>query len=162
MSEQRIADELLIDAPVTTVWDAIKDPITHARWHPFLTAIDGEHALGAERYCSIIVGKKHGTTRERCVEEDDRRRISWAIDDDSTGFSRMVSDWRAGFILLPAGARTREMAESVFQPTSMLVRLMSPIVKRKFHQTQTAILAGLKNECERDRRGAGRPRTVLR
>lgn len=158
MAEVRIEDEALIDAPASEVWGAIKDPATHARWHPFVTGIDGEHRLGAIRSCSVIVGKKSGETTERCVEDEEERKISWAIEQDSTGFSRMVSHWRAGFSLEPVDGATRVTAESLFQPKSMLLRLMSPLVTRKFHQAQQLILAALKHAVENaggDRRSMG-------
>jgi hypothetical protein len=144
----RIVDELVVRAPISDAWAAIKDPAAHVAWHPFLTGIDGEHVLGATRSCSVTVGGKQGTTCERCVAEEHERTISWAIEEDSTGFSRMVSDWRAGFSLEPACAGTRVAAESVFRPRGLLIRIMGPIVKRKFHVTQRAILAGLKSACE--------------
>ena len=148
MAEVRIADDALIDAPVNEVWAAIKDPATHVRWHPFVTGIVGDHRLGATRSCSVLVGTKSGETRERCVEDEEDRRIIWAIEEDSTGFSRMVSDWRAGFTLEAADGATRVIAESVFRPKSVLVRTMSPLVRRKFHQAQRSILAGLKRAIE--------------
>jgi hypothetical protein len=144
----RIVDELVVRAPIADVWAAIKDPGAHTAWHPFLTAIEGEHALGATRSCSATVGGKQGTTRERCVAEEQERTINWAIEEDSTGFSRMVSDWRAGFSLEPTGAGTRVEAESVFRPRGVLIRIVGPIVRRKFHHAQRAILAGLKSACE--------------
>ena len=97
MAEVRITDETLIGVSAAQVWAAIKDPATHAHWHPFVTAISGEHRLDATRSCSVVVGKKTGQTKERCIEDEQERRLSWAIEEDSTGFSRMVSDWRAGF-----------------------------------------------------------------
>lgn len=148
MAEVRITDETLIGVPAVEVWAAIKDPGTHARWHPFVTAISGEHRLGATRSCSVIVGKKSGETKERCVEDVQERRLSWAIEEDSTGFSRMVSDWRAGFTLQARDGATCVTAESVFEPKSALLRLMSPLIKRKFHQAQRAILAALKQAAE--------------
>ena len=148
MPSVRIVDELVVRAPISDVWAAIKDPAAHVAWHPFLTAIDGEHVLGAARTCSATVGGKQGTTRERCVAEEQEGTISWAIEEDSTGFSRMVSDWRAGFRLEPAGTGTRVVAESVFRPRGLLIRIMGPIVKRKFHLAQRAILAGLERACE--------------
>jgi uncharacterized protein YndB with AHSA1/START domain len=148
--EVRIEDAAVIDAPIGEVWGAIADPARHAQWHPFVTRISGQHRLGAVRSCSVVAGKKTGETRERCIEEDAERRISWAIEEDSTGFSRMVSDWRAGFTLEPVDGGTRAVAESVFRPKSVLLRLMGPIVKRKFHRAQRAILAGLKDAAESD------------
>ena len=148
MNEIRINDEAEIAAPREAVWWAIADPETHATWHPFVTEISGEHRLGAVRSCSVIADSKTGTTRERCVEEEAERRIVWAIEADSTGFSRMVSDWRAGFSLHAVDGGTRVVAESVFRPSSVLLRVASPLVRHKFHQAHRAILAGLRNAAE--------------
>ena len=72
----------------------------------------------------------------------------WAVEHDSTGFSRMVTDWRTGFSLQPQGpGATRVRAESQFRPR-LPARLMAPAIRRKFHQTQRAILDGLKQHVE--------------
>ncbi len=148
MAEVTVEDEILVNASVDVVWEAIKDPVAHARWHPFVTSISGEHHLGASRTCSIIVGKKTGQTKERCIEDDEARAITWAIEKDSTGFSRMVTDWRAGFRLEQHDGGALVKAQSAFKPRNVLVRVMSPVIRRKFHQTQKAILAGLKDFVE--------------
>ena len=149
MSEVRIADELRLDAPIDVVWHAIEDPAAHARWHPFVSAIAGGHELHEVRSCSVQVGKKEGTTKERCVEREDGARITWAIEEDSTGFARMVSAWRSGFTLDELDGATVVTAESVFRPNNVLVRAMLPLIRRKFHQTQQAILRGLQEAVER-------------
>jgi uncharacterized protein YndB with AHSA1/START domain len=152
MSKVRITDELRLDAPLDVVWHAIEDPVAHARWHPFVTAIAGGHELHDVRSCSVQIGKKPGTTRERCVERDERVRISWAIEEDSTGFGRMVTDWRSGFSVEPRGGSTIVTAQSTFRPNTVLVRAMLPMIRRKFHQTQRAILSGLEQSVLTDLR----------
>jgi polyketide cyclase/dehydrase/lipid transport protein len=139
----RIADELRLDAPVDVVWRAIADPPAHARWHPFVTAIEGGHELHEIRSCTVQVGRKAGTTKERCVERAEGARIAWVIEEDSTGFGRMVTGWRSGFTLAERDGATIVIAESTFRPNNLLVRLMLPVIRRKFHQTQHAILRGL-------------------
>jgi uncharacterized protein YndB with AHSA1/START domain len=149
---QRITDEVTVDAPIERVWDAIRDPGEHAHWHPFATAIEGEHALGSTRKCSVLVGKKPSTTEERCTSYEEQRRITWTVEHDSAGFSRMVSDWSAGFSLESRGPReTRVTAESLFSPR-LPARLMMPVIRRKFHQTQRAILDALKQHTEQNER----------
>jgi hypothetical protein len=150
MTRVRIADELRLDARIDVVWHAIEDPAAHAQWHPFVTAIDGGHGLHDIRSCSVQVGKKAGTTTERCVEREDRARIAWAIDENSSGFARMVSGWRSGFSLAERDDATIVTAESTFRPGNLLVRAMLPVIRRKFHQTQQAILRGLQDAVERD------------
>jgi len=143
-----IADEVIVNAPVDRVWKVIADPGEHVAWHPFATHIDGEHALGEVRRCSVVVGGKPGTTAERCSAYDEASKIMWTIEEDSTGFSRMVTDWRAGFSLQPQGPEaTRVRAESMFTPKP-LTRLMMPVIRRKFHQAQRAILDGLRQHVE--------------
>jgi uncharacterized protein YndB with AHSA1/START domain len=145
-----ITDEVVVKAPVGRVWKAIQDPGEHVAWHPFATRIDGEHALGGVRTCSVLVGKKPGTTRERCSAYDAGSEIMWAVEQDSSGFSRMVADWRSGFSLEPHGPdETRVRARSLFQPKRLSARVMMPMIRRKFHQTQRAILGGLRKHVER-------------
>jgi uncharacterized protein YndB with AHSA1/START domain len=148
MTEVRIVDELRIDAPIGAVWRAIEDPAAHARWHPFLSAIAGGHRLEEVRSCSVHVGGKDGTTTERCVERDEGTRIVWAIEQDSTGFGRMVSAWRSGFSLAERDGATLAAAHSTFRPNNVLVRAMLPLIRRRFHQTQRAILRGLLESVE--------------
>ena len=148
MRQVRIEDDIVVNAPAVEVWRAIKDPGRHADWHPFVTTITGEHRLGETRACSVRVGKKAGETTERCVEDDELEAITWLIEEDSTGFGRMVSEWRAGFALKPRGSATLVTARSSFEPKNVVVRVIGPIVRRKFHQTQRAILVGLKRLVE--------------
>jgi uncharacterized protein YndB with AHSA1/START domain len=144
MNEVAITDETTIDAPIDAVWEAIQNPAEHARWHPYLSQIIGQHQLGQTRECTVLVGKKEGRTRERCVEYEAGNRIFWAIEEDSTGFGRMASGWRAGFSLEERDGVTAVAAESRFRPRNIAVRAMLPLIRRKFHQTQRDILEGLK------------------
>jgi hypothetical protein len=151
VSEIRIEDRITIEASTIEVWRALKDPAEHARWHPFVSEIAGEHRLGETRTCSVHVGGKRGETRERCTVEEQASRIAWLVEEDSTGFGRMVSNWRAGFSLTERGDATVVAAESTFEPSNLLVRATLPIIRRKFHQTQRAILAALKASLETQR-----------
>jgi uncharacterized protein YndB with AHSA1/START domain len=150
MRRVEIKDEVVVNANGSEVWEAIRDPALHADWHPFVDSIRGEHAPGASRRCAIRVGKKAGKTKEHCTAYDEEQRILWQIDEDSTGFLRLVSNWTAGFVLEPAGSgATRVSAQSVFERKNPLLVLMLPMIRRKFHRTQRAILAGLKQFVER-------------
>jgi hypothetical protein len=138
------------------VWQAIQDPTVHTHWHPFVTQIDGQHRLGQVRTCMVLVGGKQGQTTERCVEDDELSRITWEIEADSTGFGRMVSGWRAGFSLTSHGPTTIVTARSSFRPRNLLVHAMLPLIRRKFHHTQRAILEALKHSVETVRTAAAR------
>lgn len=144
-----ITDHVTVRAPASRVWRAIEDPAEHAEWHPFVTRIDGPHALGETRRCDVLVGRRTGATVERCVRYDDGREIVWRIDRDDTGFSSMVSDWTAGFLVEPLGPHeTRVTAVSTFAPKRLVTRLMLPLIRRKFHDTQRRILDDLRRHTE--------------
>jgi hypothetical protein len=142
-----IADSLRVAAPQLDVWRAIEAQDQHARWHPFATAIKGVHALGEVRECDILVGGKPGTTRETCTAYDPGRAISWRIDADSSGFSKLVHGWTSGFRLQHEQDSTVITAWSDFRP-KWFVRPMLPMIKRKFHQTQQQILDALRRHVE--------------
>jgi uncharacterized protein YndB with AHSA1/START domain len=74
-----------------------------------------------------------------------------AIEEDSTGFGRMVSGWRSGFSVAERDGATIVTAHSTFRPKNLVVRAMLPVIRRKFHQTQHAILRGLREAVEGDR-----------
>jgi hypothetical protein len=118
-----ITDEVIVQAPAERVWKAIQDPGEHVAWHPFATRIDGEHALGAVHQCTVLPGGKPSTTEERCSAYAEGSAIMWTVEQDSSGFSRMVTDWSSA-------------------------RPMMPMIRRKFHQAQAAILDGLKEHVE--------------
>ena len=142
-----IAHKTKVTAAPASVWAAIESPGTHATWHPFASEIKGTHGLGEVRECTVQVGGKVGTTRERCTTYDAGRAISWRIDEDSSGFSRLVADWTSGFRLDPDGDATLVTAWSDFQP-KWFVRPVLPLIRRKFHQTQREILDGLRRHVE--------------
>jgi uncharacterized protein YndB with AHSA1/START domain len=136
MSPVSIADELRLDAPIGVVWWAIADPTAHADWHPFVSEIVGGHELHEIRSCSVHIGKTAGTTKERCVEREEGARIAWTIEEDSSGFGRMVAGWHSAFNLAERdGGATLVTAESTFRPRNLLVRAMLPVIRRKVHET---------------------------
>jgi len=147
---EEIKDEVVLRAPLDRVWQAIHDPREHASWHPMITNIVGEHALGRVRKCDVLVGKKPGLTEKRCVSYDEPHRIIWSIEQDSSGFSRMMSEWKAGFTIAEENpGATRVIAESLFEPKGWVVRVMRPVIRHKFHQAQQTILRGLQEHVER-------------
>ena len=85
--------------------------------------------------------------RSAASSEEPPSRIAWLIEEDSTGFGRMVSNWRAGLSLTERGAATIAAADT-FRPSNLLVRAMRTIIRRKFHRTQQPILAALKESLE--------------
>jgi hypothetical protein len=138
MTTVTIEDEVHVDASALELWEVIKDPARHAQWHPFVTEISGEHELGAREDVRGDRRQEGRETKERCVEEEHASRITWTVEEDATGFGRMVSGWRAGFALQQRDGATVVRAYSTFEPHNLLVRATIPIIRRKFHQTRSS------------------------
>lgn len=145
-----VRDQLIIGAPAGRVWEAVQDPARHAGWHPFIERIHGRHARGAVRVCDILIRGRSGRTEETCVLYDEQARIFWRIEKDTSGFSKMASDWTAGFTMTPHASGTVVSAESTFTPKGLFPRLANPLITRMFHRTQRLILARLKAYVEAD------------
>jgi uncharacterized protein YndB with AHSA1/START domain len=146
---ETLTDATTIAASIDKVWEAIENPDRHARWYPFVEQIDGDHHADSMRTCTVLVGTRRATTVERCTEREDGRKLVWRIESDTTGFSRMVSDWTAGFAIERDGPdKTRVLAQSVFTPAKLSAYVLGPILRRKFHQTQRIILASLEQYVE--------------
>ncbi len=139
-----VRDAIEVDASMARVWAAVVETSAHAQWHPLVSAISGVHELGAARVCDVVTGRREGQSRERCTTYEEGREIAWTVLEDTSSFSKLVTDWSAGFELeARSGDRTRVVASSRFEPRSLVVRLTLPLIRRKFHQAQRRILAGL-------------------
>jgi hypothetical protein len=73
-----------------------------------------------------------------------------SLDEDSFGFSRVLSDFWFAFVLEPmeAGA-TRVRVESHFEPKGLKGRIMNAVmIRRKFREVRETALANLKQLAE--------------
>ena len=88
--------------------------------------------------------RRHKTheIKDRCVEDGESQPISWAIKQGSTGFSRMVPDWRTGFALEPREGSTVVRADSAFRPKNAVIRLTRRSCGASFTRHSSRSLSG--------------------
>jgi len=109
----------------------------------------GKHELGEIRKCELEVNNQTRHTEERCSEYEERRKIMWLMGKDSSGFSNMVSDRKAGFTLeFLALATTVVTAVSTFRLKAAPDRAHEQKNQQVFHRTHQAILSGLKKYAQ--------------
>jgi uncharacterized protein YndB with AHSA1/START domain len=151
------SSEIVIDAPADAVWAVLEDSRANLpRLWPMVKSceIDGKERVGAMRRCGVEFMGKDGYTVERCIESVPNRRLAHSIEDDSFGFSRMLSDFWFAFILEPQTAETtRVRVETHFEPKGLRARLMSKLMmRRKFGEIRETALANLKRVAENSSR----------
>jgi uncharacterized protein YndB with AHSA1/START domain len=145
------ADELLIAAPVATVWALLEDGSRLVEWMPLVKQTDAtREVVGAVRHCRVAFGSRTGEVVERCVESVPERRIMWRVESETLGFSRHFADFGFGFILEPHGrAATLVRTESYYQPKGIIASLLNQLLlRRKYRAVRCSALAGLKRVAE--------------
>ena len=147
------SSEIVVAAPPEAVWEILEDsrPNLPRLW-PMVKSceIEGKERVGAVRKCAVDLMGKSGYTVERCIESVPNRRLAHSIEEDSFGFSRVLSDFWFAFILEPTdGGATRVRCESHFDPKGLKGRIMSALmIKRKFRDVRETALANLKRLAE--------------
>lgn len=149
--------EILIEAPPERIWAILEDSAANLpRMWPMVKhcQIDGKERVGAVRTCDVELAGRDGQTIERCIESIPNRKLSHAIEDDSFGFSRMLSDFWFSFLLEPSSDATRVRCETHFEPKGLRGRLMSTLMfKRKFREIRETALGNLKRLAENQSQG---------
>lgn len=148
--------EIMIAAPPEAVWEILEDSRANLpRLWPKVKSceIEGKERVGAVRRCSVEFMGKSGHTVERCIENVPNRKLAHSIEEDSFGFSRVLSDFWFVFALEPTEAGgTQVRVESHFEPKGLRGRIMSVLmIKRKFREVRETALANLKRLAEATR-----------
>jgi hypothetical protein len=147
------SSEIVIGAPPEAIWAILEDSRANLpRLWPMVKTceIEGKERVGTIRRCSVEFMGKSGHTVERCIESVADRTLAHSIEEDSFGFSRLLSDFWFAFVLEPtATGATRVRVESHFDPKGLKGRVMSALmIKRKFREVRETALANLKRLAE--------------
>lgn len=70
--------EIIIDAPVETVWDILTDFPRYPEWNPFIKSIEGKPETGSK--LKVVIqppDSKPMTFRPTCLESDANRTFRW-------------------------------------------------------------------------------------
>jgi uncharacterized protein YndB with AHSA1/START domain len=142
------ANEQLIEAPPARIWAVLEDPALLPQWVPAverMTAHGEREAPGAVRRCDVNFGGRKGYIVERCVEAVPERRLLYAVDDDSLGFTKLFAGYHFSLELEPRGERrTLVTSRTFYEPRGMRGRLMNRLMSRKFASVRAEMLLGLK------------------
>jgi hypothetical protein len=147
--------ETVIHAAPTEIWEILENSEAYLpRVLPMVKTVviesGGRERVGAVRTCEVDFGARAGTTVERCIESVPNRKLAHAIEEDSFGFSRMLSDFWFAFALEPAdAATTRVSIETHYDPKGIGGRVMSVLMaKRQFRRVRESALDNLKRLAE--------------
>lgn len=110
-------------------------------------------AKGTVRECEVRLEGRPCRVCERCVEFEPFTRIGWELVQDTFGFSRLLGEFGFDFVLKPlGGTATRVRNTTYYTPRGLLGHVMSALIlRRKFSQISSRMLANLKTISEQQR-----------
>lgn len=152
--KQQGTNELVIDASPEQIWAVLEDSSRVPEYMNAVKDIDkapgSKEHLGATRRCTVELQGKRGKVVERCVELVPRHRLTFVVDEDEFGFSKLFDDFGFTFVLEESGERrTLVRIEGFYREKGLQARILNALVmKRKLSGIRAGILANLKTVVE--------------
>ena len=150
-------DEIVIDAPVSTVWPLIKDSKRLEDWGPpvqkievYLAPGQTEEGVGSERKVyAKFSEKRQGSYQEIRTDQIEGKKISFLIYEDTFGMSKILTDVGGSMEVVPEGEdRTRFVFTFYHRTNGLMGWLMNPMIKRDQGKNRRAALQSIKNYAE--------------
>ena len=143
-----------------TVWAILMDAKKLHLWVPAVDSVErcdenGEK-LGSVRVCNAKLGGRPGTIVERVTDLQEMRSITYSVDQDSFGMSKMFAHYSFRLSLQEKGGGTRITNETFYTPKNLLYSLMNVLfLKRQFSAVVDGILKGLADYADQSERRQG-------
>ena len=147
-------DEIVINAPVQSVWPLIADSTLLPKWGPPVRRVEvfgsGPETVGSRRRVDAEFEGKHGYFIERRTEYLEGKRIAFVIEEDTFGLSKVMTDAGSSIDIEPIGPdRTRVEWIFFHNPKGLLGWVLNVfVIRRKQRANRLAALAALKKYAE--------------
>lgn len=152
MSKLQARNEVIINAPISSVWAIITDINVLHKVNPgVITAKGRMDKQGETRTCEMQNGKRKGTMTEKLIELEHEKKTVWTIVNDTMGMQKMIKDPRFCFYLEKIGDnKTKIVNESYYEPANFIIKIMNALMmKKKMGQIQEQILSNIKSLTEK-------------
>lgn len=149
--------EVIINAPVSKVWQLIKDSIRLEDWGPpvqkieiYLAAGQTEEGAGSKRKVfAKFTEKRKGWYEEIRTEQIEGRKISFHIYEDSFGMAKILKDVGGSMEVVPEGTdKTRFIFTFYHRTKGFMGWLMNPMIKIDQKKNRTKAMQSLKSYVE--------------
>ncbi len=152
MSKLQARNEVIINAPISSIWAIITDINVLHKINPGVIKASGRmDKLGETRTCEMDNKGRKGTMTEKLIELVHEKKTVWAIENDTMGMSKMLKDPRFCFNLEKLGDNeTKIINESYYQPANLIAKIMNAFMMRKMMiKIQGEILSNIKTLAEK-------------
>jgi uncharacterized protein YndB with AHSA1/START domain len=152
MSKLQARNEMVINAPINSVWSVVTDINLLPKINPGVLKATGRmDKQGETRTCEFKNGGKVGSMTERLIELVPESTTVWTVESDTMGMSKMLKNTRFCFNLEKLGNdKTKLINESYYEPANFIAKIMNGLMmKRKMGKIQEQILTNIKSHLEK-------------
>ena len=147
----RSKQDVLINAPLETVWEFNMDITRIPGFHPRVFKVDllsgkRRREAGVSYRCHIL-GRKH-TCVEKDIEIVPMERILTALPEDTFGISKILPDYVVESTLHQMGSSTKIEICHYYSTRTLKAKLLNIIAKRKIARETQAMLNAMKSAIE--------------
>lgn len=148
----RSKQEVVINAPLETVWSFGMDLTKIPEFHPRVSKVDlisGKRfrEAGASYQCHLTGGKH--TCIERDVEIIPLQKIVTVMADDTLGITKILNDYRAETTFTKLGDSSTKVEISHYYSTNTVkAKLLNLVARRKISRETQATLDAIKRVIE--------------
>lgn len=152
MNTLQARNEIIVNAPVSSVWALITDIHSLQKVNPWVEKASGRmDKLGETRTCDFNNNGRKGTMTEKLIEMVPEQKTVWTIESDTMGMSKMLKDTRFCFYLEKLDDRkTKVVNESYYEPATLMAKIMNGLMmKKQMSKIQSQILNNIKSLTEK-------------
>lgn len=152
MSKLQARNEMVINAPINSVWSVVTDINLLPKINPGVLKATGRmDKQGETRTCEFKNGGKVGSMTERLIELVPESKTVWTVENDTMGMSKMLKNTRFCFNLEKlSNDKTKLINESYYEPANFIAKIMNSLMmKRKMGKIQEQILTNIKSHLEK-------------
>lgn len=149
--------EITINAPVSAVWQLIKDSKRLEDWGPpvqkieiYLAPGQKEEDVGSKRKVyAKFTEKRKGWYQEIRTEQIEGRKITFLIYEDSFGMQKILKDVGASMEVVPEGKdKTRFIVTFYHRTKGFMGWLLNPMIKMDQKKNRLKMLQSIKQYAE--------------
>jgi uncharacterized membrane protein len=152
----RSKQEVIINAPLETVWAFSMDLTKIPEFHPRVSKVDllsgkSVREPGVSYQCHLSGGKH--TCVEKDIEIIPLQKIVTVLPQDTFGISKILDDYRVETTFQKLGEQSTKVEISHYYSTASLkAKLLNLVAKGKMARETQAMLSGVKRVIERTNR----------
>jgi hypothetical protein len=147
--------DLIIDAPLEAIWNAIEDLSLIPHYHPSVRQVEfspesARRAPGAEYKCVVPDGLERGWCVEKVIDHVPLQRSTTTFTADSWGLSELIDDFVTEVEVETVDAsKTRVIFKASYKPRGWRGEMLNATVLREnMRRRAIATLEGLKRLLE--------------